>query len=84
LAAQIEVQSEDLALDHARHQAWAKRQNRELKARLAEVTSRIGTRWQAYQDRRVRLAQLAHGAISDHEYIEAMFSLYTQGRYRLV
>ncbi|HEX4713346.1 MAG TPA: hypothetical protein VH164_00300 [Ktedonobacteraceae bacterium] len=86
LARDVERASKERAKQERNAQEWAERQTQAHHRKLLTLTERIERRMRTPRYRRSHaLAQFALWAASeDHDYIEAMFALYSQGRTRLL
>jgi hypothetical protein len=83
LARQIDWAADRRAETERASQEWAKRKNKELRTELRGL---LGRMQENEREARSRLTLGAATAIlvDDHHYIEAMFALYSQQRYRLL
>jgi hypothetical protein len=85
LARDMERSSKARAKRERNAQKWAEQQTIAHNFKLLTLADRIERRMRAPgMSRSHALAQFALWASDDHDYIEAMFNLYTQGRARLL
>jgi hypothetical protein len=86
LAKRLKTQSEELAAHDQRVRDWSKTRTARLRRETSALLDRIEGRMRSPRlgRRRQALARFALWASEDHDYIEAMFNLYSQGRTRLL
>jgi hypothetical protein len=82
LAREIPKRARMYDQDDRYHREWSIMRTKRLRDDLVSLAERISARLQAQRD--FTLAHFAANTVSDHEFIEAMFSLYSQGRARLL
>jgi hypothetical protein len=72
------------AKDEDRAKEWAQEKTGELRRELGELAGRMEARLRLARNRQQAFIDALAGLICDHDYIEGMFELYSQGRYRLL